>query len=133
MNWSQRWTPRFLSGIAVVHIVAGLAFWTPFGEIVDAGIVDSIDPYPERQYAFWYFMAGVAWLTLAELARWTVRETGRLPGRLGAWLLGTGVAVSVFMPASGGWVVAALGALELAAARAAERRPDVPSVVSGSS
>ena len=122
MNRSPRWLPRLIVGTAVVHIAAGLALETPFGEIADAGVVNSIDPYPERQAAFWYLMTGVALLALGELARWTVRETGRVPARLGGWLVGMGVSGIVFMPASGFWLVAALGVLGLRAAREPERR-----------
>ena len=121
MNRSLRWLPRLILGTAVVHLAAGLAFETPFGEIADAGFVDSIDPYPERQAAFWYLMTGVSLLALGELARWTVRETGRVPARLGGWLVGMGVIGIVFMPASGFWLVAALGVLALLAAREPER------------
>ena len=122
MNGSRRWLPRLIDGTAVVHIATGLQLWTPLSKIADAGVVDSIDPYPERQAAFWYSMTGVSLLGLGELARWTVRETGRLPARLGGWLVGMGVTGIVLMPASGFWVIAALGVLALRAAREPERR-----------
>ena len=122
MNRSLRWLPRLIVGTAVIHIAAGLALETPFGEIADAGFIDSIDPYPERQAAFWYLMTGVSLLALGELARWTVRETGRVPARLGGWLIGMGVTGIVFMPASGFWLVAALGLLALRAAREPQQR-----------
>ena len=120
-NRSLRWVPRLIVGTAVVHVAAGLAFETPIREIADAGVVDSIDPYAERQAAFWYFMTGVSLLALGELARWTVRETGRVPARLGGWLIGIAATGIVFMPASGFWLVAAVGVIALHAAR--EREP----------
>lgn len=61
-------------------------------------------------------LSGVALLALAELARWGVRETGRIPSRLGAWLLARAAPLIVTMPASGGWLVAAVGGLALRAA-----------------
>ena len=122
MNRSLRWLPRLIVGTAAAHIAAGLALSTPFGEIADAGVVDSIDPYPERQAAFWYLMTGVSLLALGELARWTVRETGGVPARLGGWLVGMGMTGVVFMPASGFWLVGALGVIGLRAAREPERR-----------
>ena len=126
MNGFARWAPRLLIGGAILHIGVGLALWTPLAEIADAGIIDSIDPYPDRQYPFWYLMTGVAWLALGELARWTVRETGRVPARLGGWLLGTGVTLVVFMPASGGWLLAAVGVIALRAARETDRHAAEP-------
>lgn len=122
MKRSVRWLPRLIAGTAGLHIAAGLALSTPFGDIADAGVIDSIDPYPERQSAFWYLMTGVSLLALGELARWTVHETGRVPARLGGWLVGMGVTGIVFMPASGFWAIAALGVLGVRAAREPERR-----------
>ena len=117
MSSLLRWLPRLVVGNAVFHIAAGLALWTPLGEIADAGIVDSISGDYERQSAFWYLMTGVVSLALGELARWTVRETGRIPARLGGWLIGMGITGIVFWPASGFWLVAALGVIALRAAR----------------
>ena len=120
MNRFARWAPRLLIAGAILHIGVGLALWTPLAEVVEAGVIDSIDPYRERQYAFWYLMTGVAWLALGELARWTLRETGRVPARVGCWLIGIGVTGIVFMPASGFWLIAAVGAIALRAARERE-------------
>ena len=126
MNGFARWAPRLLIGGAVFHIAVGLALWTPLAEIAEAGVIDSIDPYPERQYAFWYLMTGVAWLALGELARWTLHETGRVPARVGGWLIGIGVTGIVFMPASGFWLIAAVGAIALRAAREREGAAQTP-------
>ena len=81
------------------------------------GSSDSTSGDAERESALWFHLTGLAWLALGELARWTVRETGRLPARLGGWLLGTGMALTVFMPASGGWLVIGVGLLALLPAR----------------
>ena len=120
MNRSLRWLPRLIVGIAALHIALGLAFETPLRDIADAGVVDTIDGYAERESAFWYLVAGVFLLALGELARWVVRETGRVPARLGYWLIGIGVAAIVLMPVSGFWLIAALGALALRASRRPE-------------
>lgn len=117
MSRSLRWLPRLIVGTAVVHIGLGLVFETPVDEIAAAGVVDSITGNVEREYAFWYLVAGVFLLCVGELARWMVRETGRVPARVGGWLVGVGVTGIVFMPASGFWVIAALGVLGLRAAR----------------
>ena len=120
MNRSRRWLPRLIVGVAALHIGLGLALETPLRDIADAGVVDSIDGHAERESAFWYLVAGVSLLALGELARWVVRETGRVPARLGYWLIGIGVAAIVLMPVSGFWLVAALGALALRASRRPE-------------
>ena len=71
-------------------------------------------------------MTGIALLALGELARWTVRETGRIPSRLGGWLLGMGVTGIVLWPASGFWLVAAVGAIALRAAGEREGAAQTP-------
>ena len=117
MNRSLRWLPRLIVGTAVLHIVLGLAFETPLRQIADAGVVDSIDGYAERESAFWYLMTGAFLFAFGELARWTARESGRVPVRVGGWLIGIGLTGIVLMPASGFWLIAALGVLALRAAR----------------
>ena len=117
MESLTRWVPRLIIGTAILHIAVGLLVGTPFSEIADAGIIDSVGDDAERESALWFHLAGLAWLALGELARWTVRETGRIPARLGGWLLATGVTLTLFMPASGGWLVAALGVVALLAAQ----------------
>ena len=125
MNGFARWAPRLLIAGAVFHIAVGLAL-SPLDEIANAGVVDSIAGYAERESSFWYVMTGIALVALGELARWMVRETGRIPARLGAWLLGMGVTGIVFMPASGFWLVAAVGAIALRAARDQEGAAPMP-------
>ena len=120
MNRFVRWAPRLLIGGAIFHVAVGLALLTPIDEIFESGVVGSIPGDAERESAFWYLMTGVALLALGELARWTVRATRRIPARLGGWLLGMGVAGIVLWPASGFWLVAAVGAFALLAARERE-------------
>ena len=114
-----RWIPRLITGVAVVHMVTGLVLWTPVRAFVDAGVINSIRSSgdPQRESALWYQLTGVALLALGELARWTVRETGRLPARTGGWLIAAGAVNVLFQPASGGWLVATIGAIALLAAR----------------
>jgi Family of unknown function (DUF6463) len=112
-----RLVPWMISGTAVLHVVVGLVLPNPIGEMVGEGLAGSVGSDPERAFTLWYLVAGLGLLTLGELARWTVRETGRVPARLGWWLLGSSLLVILLMPASGGWLIAALGVLSLIAAR----------------
>jgi hypothetical protein len=50
-----------------------------------------------------------AFAALSELARWSVRATGRFPTRLGEWLAGIGALIVLVEPASGGWLVLGIG------------------------
>jgi hypothetical protein len=64
-----------------------------------------------------------AWAcTSGELARWSVRATGRLPTRLGQWLVGIGALIVVAEPASGGWLVLGLGVWAMWAMWAVRRK-----------
>ena len=122
MNRSLRWLPRLIIGIAVLDIGFALALETPFREIAEAGVVDSVAGHGGRESAFWHLVAGTFLFALGELFRSTVRETGRVPARLGGWLIGVGVAGIVLMPASGFWLVAELDAVAvIASARDARR------------
>jgi hypothetical protein len=60
---------------------------------------------------------GLAFAALGEVARWSVRTTGRLPTRLGEWLVGIGVLIVLVAPTSGGWLVLALGGWAMWAVR----------------
>jgi Family of unknown function (DUF6463) len=65
----------------------------------------------------WFLALGLSFAALAELARWSVRATGRLPARLGEWLVGIGALIGLVAPASGGWLVLALGGWSMWAVR----------------
>ena len=127
MNDLTKWVPRLITGTAVVHLAYGLVvpnMTKPLRGIARDGVVATVDGHPERESWLWFMLTGVSWLGLGELARWSARETGRLPARLGGWLLAVAVPLTVASPASGGWLVAAIGAIALRAARAEGPRPD---------
>jgi hypothetical protein len=108
MDVHQRWIPRAMLGGAALHITAGLAD-PRTRELVDAGLVGALDGDPGREAVLWLLALGLAFAALAELARWSVRVAGRLPTHLGEWLAGIGALIVLVAPASGGWLVLALG------------------------
>ena len=108
MDVHQRWIPRAMLGGAALHIAAGLAD-PRTRELVDAGLVAALDGDPGREAILWLLALGLAFAALGEVARWSVRTTGRLPTRLGEWLVGIGVLIVLVAPTSGGWLVLALG------------------------
>jgi hypothetical protein len=114
------WVPRLIAATGIVHLAYGLvvpSMGKASGEIVRAGVVNAVEGHPRRESWFWFMLSGVALLALGELARWGVRETGRVPARLGGWLLGIAAALIATMPTSGGWLVAAVGVFALRASR----------------
>jgi hypothetical protein len=77
-------------------------------DLVDAGLAGALDGDPGREAILWFLALGLTFAALAELARWSVRATGRLPTRLGEWLFGIGALIVAVEPASGGWLVLGL-------------------------
>jgi hypothetical protein len=116
MDVHQRWIPRAMLAGAALHIAAGLAD-PRTRELVDAGLVGALDGDPGREAILWLLALGLAFAALGEVARWSVRTTGRLPTRLGEWLVGIGVLIVLVAPTSGGWLVLALGGWAMWAVR----------------
>jgi hypothetical protein len=127
MDAHQRWIPLAMLAGAALHLAMGLAD-PRTRELVDAGLVAALDGDPGREAILWLLALGLAFAALAEVARWSVRATGRLPTRLGEWLVGIGALIVAVAPASGGWLVLGLGgwamwAVRRRAASGAQQRP----------
>ena len=121
----QRFTGQALLAVGVLHTLVGLlSFGQPLAAIARDGVVNAVDPRPERQTACWFLLAGVLLCTLGYSTRWAQRRTGTVPAGLG-WILlaiaGSGV---VLMPFSGFWLLFPPALLALAAARRGPARPD---------
>ena len=116
MDLHQRWIPRVALAGAALHIAIGLAD-PRTRELLDAGLVGALEGDPGREAVLWFLALGLAFAALAELARWSVRATGRLPARLGEWLAGIGALIVLVAPTSGGWLVLALGGWAMWAVR----------------
>lgn len=100
-----RWVPRPVTGTAVVHLAYGLSapsMARTLGEVARGGVAGAVRGDPERAPWLWYTLTGVATLGLGEVARWGVRETGRVPARPGGWLLAVAVPLTVAMPGKTG-------------------------------
>jgi hypothetical protein len=116
MDLHNRWIPRAMLGGAALHIAIGLAD-PRTRELVAAGLVGALGGDPGREASLWFLALGLAFAALGELARWLVRTTGRLPTRLGEWLVGIGALIAVVEPASGGWLVLGIGVWAMWAVR----------------
>ena len=116
MDAHQRWIPRAMLAGAALHIASGLAD-PRTRDLVDAGLLGALDGDQGREAILWFLALGLAFVALGELARWSVRVTGRLPTRLGEWLVGIGALIVIVEPASGGWLVLGLGGWTMWAVR----------------
>lgn len=127
MSSLTKWVPRLITGTAIVHLAYGVvvpSMAESLKGIASDGFVASVGGHPDRESWLWFMLTGVSWLGLGEFTRWSVRETGQLPVSLGVGLLAVAVPMTVVEPASGGWLVAAVGVLALRAARAGGPRRD---------
>ena len=122
-----RWIPRLIVGVACLHTLFGLIVLpayldsNPLTGIADDGFVDTIDGNEEREATFWFLATGVVWFNVGHLTHWVIRRTGRIPALVGWWTLGLAVPSLVLLPASGFWLLLAVGALALVAARRDDR------------
>jgi hypothetical protein len=116
MDVHERWIPRAMLAGAALHMAMGLAD-SRTRDLVDAGLVAALDGDPGREAILWFLALGLAFAAFGEVARWSVRVTGRLPARLGEWLMGIGALIVLVAPASGGWLVLGLGVWAMWAVR----------------
>lgn len=114
---ATRLVPRLLIGIGVLHLVAAPFAQSGFHDLVAAGVFDAVKDDPARESAAWYVVSGVSLLAVGDLAHSSVTRTGRLPDRLGVWVLAAGAVVTATLPLSPGWLVTGTGALAAFAAR----------------
>ena len=120
-----------LIGIGGLHTVVGVVGYRPqLAAIARDGVVDAVDPYADRQTAFWFALTGVTLMLWGDNIRWMERTTGSVPPALPWQLLGVGSVGVVLMPRSGFWLL--LGAALLAwrgrgaaVRRARERSPEL--------
>lgn len=115
--------PELLMGIGVVHVAATPFLQPGLKSLLSAGIVGGVADDPARESAVWYAAAGLATVALGDVARTTLRGTGALPPRFGAWVLATGAVIAATMPASPGWLVMAIGAAALSRHAPSHGRP----------
>ena len=71
-----------LVGIGGLHTVVGVVGYRPqLAAIARDGVVDAVDPYADRQTAFWFALTGVTFMLWATtFAGWSAhRAACRLP------------------------------------------------------
>lgn len=109
---------RLLLAIGLLHIGLGLAkAGIPAGAILRDGVVNAVEPHPERESWFWYMQTGWAMILVGQIAIWAERRGDTLPPRFGWQLLGIASVGVVLMPLSGFWAIFVPAAVALRAAR----------------
>src|SRR5258706_7716530 len=113
--------PLLISAAAALHLLSGLVNVPVLHRIVAAGLFNALVGHDDRGVVVWFLATGAVLLALGELARWAVGETGRLPARLGWWLIGIAVPIAVLMPVSGAVLYLVIGILAVRASRGQPR------------
>ncbi len=112
--WAYRRCGWLLVAIGVVHCVLGLMLsWNILAAWSQAGWWHSIEyvggMHMDRFAALWFQVAGVSWLLLGWLMQQWLDRVGALPASLGWGMLFMGLLVAYVLPASGAWLLVALG------------------------
>ncbi len=120
----RRWIGRWLVGVGVLHTLSAVvAFGAPLGEILAAGVWNTLVGHPRRELAFWFLVSGAFVLLLGAVIDWIEqRAAGRVPQILGTGLLLVAALGILVEPASGFWlfVPPAIAALRRAQRRAGD-------------
>ncbi|WP_433323346.1 DUF6463 family protein [Spirillospora sp. CA-294931] len=117
MSNFNRWIPRLILAVTAVHFGYGFLVESSLGGIASDGFVNAVGDDAEREGWMWFMLAGAGLAAIGFQARRAVLDHGRVPLGTGFWMLGIGVPLAVLQPASGSWLLIALGVAALVAAR----------------
>lgn len=122
-----------LIGIGVIHTAFGVfqgsrmfsrlaqaTFPTDAGRQLVTGLA--------RQYVFWFLFGGFMMLLLGHLLMWSEHRGRRVPSFVGWELIALSLVGVALMPASGFWLVLALGIYIIVLARRARSIPEAPAL-----
>ena len=114
----NRWVPNLTLIVAGAHAVTAFAQYRDvYRKMLAGGIIGSVNGQHDREAATWFFVAAPATAALGLVSRWGVERTGEIPPAVPPTLLSLGALIAALSPASGGWVLIALGIAGFAAGR----------------
>ncbi|QES48074.1 hypothetical protein DEJ50_09875 [Streptomyces venezuelae] len=102
-----------MTALAGLHFLVAVILYRSFDDLAREGFWDAATGNAQRESELWFFLAGFGLLALGTLSARIVRDTGRLPGELGWYLLAIGVPLMVLNPASGAPGLIVLGVYAL--------------------
>jgi hypothetical protein len=88
---------------SILHTLTALAIGgKAFADMFRAGVFDSVEGNPERSFAFWFLIVGIACFFLGHTMHFYIKKTAQpAPEFLGYYMLVLGIAGTVFVPVSG--------------------------------
>jgi hypothetical protein len=120
LGWFRRHLGDTIIATGVAHLALAPVFYRDaLGDLVREGLVGTLTDTTRYQHleAYWYVASGPLMIATGVLARAHLRATGSLPASFG-WLLAVSMAfLSLMMPATGMWAVAAQGVVAIMLSR----------------
>lgn len=110
----RAWIGKAIAIIGIIHTIYGFVdYRATFAEIIDRGIINTINGEPLRDLAFWFVYFGLTIIVFGLFVDWCERKFNALPRFLGWSLLALTIIIVTMMPNSGGWAffIPSLGAI----------------------
>ncbi|MGL4622245.1 DUF6463 family protein [Chroococcidiopsis sp.] len=113
-----RFSGYWLYVTSIIHVLVG--FWLyaePLSNIAQSGFFNAVDPFCDRNTAFWFLMFVPLLFAIGQLCCWAHIQSITLPNFLGWCLLVTALVGIFLMPISGFWLLLIPAVLIIIASR----------------
>ncbi|MDV2991969.1 MAG: hypothetical protein N4J56_001623 [Chroococcidiopsis sp. SAG 2025] len=101
-----RFCGYWLYATSIIHVLVGVWLYAePLVAISQNGFFNAVDPYCDRNTAFWFLMFVPLLFAIGQLCCWAQVKGITLPTFLGWYLLATSIVGIVLMPISGFWLL----------------------------
>ncbi|NHC33723.1 DUF6463 family protein [Scytonema millei] len=96
----------WLYATSIIHVLVGLWLYAePLSNIARSGFFNAVDPFCDRNTAFWFLMVVPLLFAMGQLCCWAQIQSITLPNFLGWCLLVTALVGIFLMPISGFWLL----------------------------
>jgi len=113
-----RFSGYWLYATGIIHVFVGVWLYAePLVAISQNGFFNAVDPYCDRNTAFWFLMFVPLLFAIGQLCCWAQVKGIALPTFLGWYLLATSIVGIVLMPISGFWLLIIPSVLIIIASR----------------
>jgi hypothetical protein len=103
---------------SVIHVLVGIWLYAePLKNIAQSGFFNAVDPFCDRNTAFWFLMVVPLLFAIGQLCCWAQIQGITLPIFLGWCLLVTSLVGIVLIPISGFWLLIPPSVLIIIASR----------------
>lgn len=101
-----RFSGYWLYVTSIIHVLVGVWLYAePLKNIAQSGFFNAVEPFCDRNTAFWFLMFVPLLFAIGQLCCWAQIQGIALPIFLGWCLLATSIVGIVLMPISGFWLL----------------------------